>query len=563
MLPMHPPYRALPGARPAELHRRAAAGTGIESGRARWLAGGARLEAPGAPVLASPDDTGSTTATAPRSDAPATRILLEMRPSFDGHAGIPQETRLLFRGLSYLPGVNVEGLIQSSNRVIAKGLPDVDLARWEPHRIVDRLSRLVVSLQPNPTPSAAEQRSYRLQMAVQPLKMLLGTMLGMKTRLSRFDAAPFKDFVWRSMFAKTLPTDDFGLVTSARFRVARVPWAGLHRIGLMTRLLGGPIYPRFDTAGFDVVVAETPFPGRVSGRTRLVVRYHDAIPLLMPHTIIDRSYHRASHYHALKRNLEDGAWFACVSEATRRDLLSVFPQAAERAVTIPNMVSHHYFAEDSSPARVTEIINTRRNIGAEHGGGKPLAPRRGPSEAAPRYLLMVSTIEPRKNHLTLLAAWEQLRTLVDPDLQLVFVGGLGWDHAAILAKLKPWLKRGGLHLLEDVPASELRLLYRHATVTVCPSYAEGFDFSGVEAMRCGGVVASSDIPVHRDVYGEASAYFDPYAVDDMARTVGALLDPSAAARRGELVRSGEQVSAQYLPERILPQWQAFLERIVC
>jgi len=532
--------------------------------RAPWLAGGARLEAPTPEPLATSAafDPPSALSTRP-ADMSAIRILLEMRPAFDGHAGIPQETRLLFRGLSQLPGTQVEGLIQSSNRVIANGLPNADRSRWEPHRIIDRLSKLVVSLQPNPSPSLAEHRAYRLQMALKPVQMLLGTVLGMKTPLTRFDATQFKDFVWRAMFAKTLPTSDFALVTSARFRVARVPWSGLHRIGLATRLFGGPIYPRYDTSDYDVVIAETPFPARVSGRTKLVVRYHDAIPLLMPHTIIDRSYHRASHFHALERNLKDGAWFACVSEATRRDLVSIFPQAAERAVTIPNMVSHHYFAEESKPARVAEIINTRRNIGVEHGGGKPLVQAKlRLSQRAPRYMLMVSTIEPRKNHLTLLAAWEQLRTLVDPELQLVFVGALGWDHGAILGKLKPWLKRGGLHLLEDVPAAELRVLYRHAAATVCPSYAEGFDFSGVESMRCGGVVASSDIPVHRDVYGEASEYFDPYSVDDVARVVGGLLQPGAGARRAELVSTGAQVSAQYLPERILPQWQSFLETLV-
>lgn len=537
-----------------------------------WMAAGARvsLPAPSAPEARPEAVDGTVPDAPPRADAPRPvpgiapiRVLVEMRPAFDGHAGIPQETRLLFRGLSRLPGTRVEGLIQSSNRIIARGLPEGDLTTWKPHEVIDRLSKLVVSLQPNPTPSRAEHRAYQWQLRLKPLQMLFGTLFGAKTTMTRFDAAPFKDFVWRAMFSKTLPTEDFGLVTSASFRVARVPWSGLHRVGLATRLLGGPVYPRFDTSDFDVLVAETPFPGRVSGNTKLVVRYHDAIPLLMPHTIIDRSYHRASHFHALKRNIDDGAWFACVSEATRRDLVTIFPEAAERAVTIPNMVSHHYFPEESSPARVAEIINTRRNIGAECGGGKPLSQStRGPLARAPRYLLMVSTIEPRKNHLTLLAAWEQLRTLVDRRLQLVFVGSLGWDHGAIVRKLKPWLKRGGLHLLEDVPAAELRVLYRHAAVTVCPSYAEGFDFSGVEAMRCGGVVASSDIQVHRDVYGQASEYFDPYSVDDVARVIGGLLVPSAEPRRSELTEHGGRVSAQYLPDRILPEWMRFLERIV-
>jgi glycosyltransferase involved in cell wall biosynthesis len=490
------------------------------------------------------------------------RILVEMRPAFDGHAGIPQETRLLFRGLSRLRDAHVEGLIQSSNRIIAKGLPDDRaLEGWSADRRLDQLSKLVVSLQPDPMPNRMEHRIETWQRRLKPAQLLAATILGATTPLTRFDASMFKDFVWRAMFAKTLTPEDFATVTSASYRIGRVPWSGLHRIGLATRMIGGPIYPRFDTSDFDVVVAETPFPGRVSGRTRLVVRYHDAIPLLMPHTISDRSYHRASHYHALRRNLTDNAWFACVSDATRRDLVAIFPSAAERSLTIPNMLSPHYFAEESQRDRVPEIISTRRSVAIE-GGGKSVAPlSRGANARMPAYLLMVSTIEPRKNHLALLSAWEQMRATVDRNLQLVFVGSLGWDHAAIEKKLRPWLKRGSLHLLEDVPSQELRLLYRHAAVTVCPSLAEGFDFSGLEAMRCGSVVAASDIPVHREIYGAASDYFNPYSTDDLARVVGRLLSTDSAERRGQLVAAGEAVSARYMPDQILPQWDRFLRKL--
>ena len=116
----------------------------------------------------------------------------------------------------------------------------------------------------------------------------------------------------------------------------------------------------------------------------------------------------------------------------------------------------------------------------------------GANDVVPDYLLMVSTLEPRKNHLTLLAAWEQLQAEHHEDLELVIVGMLGWDHEAIVHKFRPWIERGTLHVLEDVPSAELRLLYRHAAATVCPSFGEGFDFSGVEAMRSGGAVVASD-----------------------------------------------------------------------
>jgi glycosyltransferase involved in cell wall biosynthesis len=476
------------------------------------------------------------------------KILLELRPAFDGHAGIPQETRLLFRGLAQIQALQVDGMLQSGGRLLAKGLPASDGGlRWPEHKRINKLSRVVVSAQPGRDPRWLELARISLK--------LLVTLVGARQALTRFEARHHRDFIWRALFAKTLPAQDFDTVTRADYRVLQLPWGGMHRGGLFfRRFLGRAIYPRLDSSDYDVLIAETPFPGRVSAGTTLVVRYHDAIPILMPHSISDREHHQASHYEALRRNVEDGAWFACVSEATRRDLLSIFPQVESRAVTLYNMVSHHYYPETEPADRIPDILVTRRNPVVQ-----PTAPDNAPPKHAP-YLLMVSTVEPRKNHLALLSAWERLRNAGHPDLQLVFVGMLGWDHEPIVRKFQPWLQQG-LHVLEDVPSDELRLLYRHAAVTVCPSFGEGFDFSGVEAMRCGGVVAASDIPVHRDVFDDAAAYFTPYAAEQMAQTLKQLLSEGAQARRAELVERGAEVSSRYLPDVLLPRWQAFLDQL--
>ncbi|MCP5333471.1 MAG: hypothetical protein H7A13_08960 [Pseudomonadales bacterium] len=99
----------------------------------------------------------------------------------------------------------------------------------------------------------------------------------------------------------------------------------------------------------------------------MVIRYHDAIPVLMPHTIPNKSRHQATHFYALMDNVRSGAWFACVSEATRQDLLRLFPEAAERAITLHNMVSHHYFREDSPFERVPGIIRSRLYVSDASG----------------------------------------------------------------------------------------------------------------------------------------------------------------------------------------------------
>ncbi len=493
------------------------------------------------------------------------KVLLEMRPALDGYSGIPQETRLLFRGLAALPDVDVHGLLQSGNLVLENGLP-LDHEGQVPSRITasqrtDLLSNVVVSLQQGAASHRLEHLRKRLLKLTGPLLAALSAPWGGRVRLTGFQPEGYEDYVWRALFAKTLPVEDFTLVTQRPHRVMRWPWSVVNAVGVGSSALGHALYPRVDTRGIDVMIAETPYPGRVTTGTAMVVRYHDAIPLLMPHTIKDRGYHRAMHYHALRRNAADGAWFACVSDATRADLLSVLPEVEARTVTIPNMVSHHFRPEQQGPERVPEIIWSRKNRQAPHGGGAALAP----ADLTPgplRYLLMVSTLEPRKNHLALLDAWELLRTSGDPNLNLVFVGGPGWEHESILRRCTPWLERGGLHLLSDVPADDLRLLYRHAVVTVCPSFGEGFDFSGVEAMCAGGVVAASDIRVHREVYRDASEYFSPYAPQEMATVLARLLGPEQEHRRQALRDAGHCVAAAYQPGHVMPQWQAFLQRVV-
>src|ERR1700722_5131472 len=85
-----------------------------------------------------------TTPTAPL------KILLEMRPALEGHSGIPQETRLLFRGLSLLDNVRVDGLLQSGDQLLARGLPPSGKGWFGPlstDRQMDRLGRVVISLE--------------------------------------------------------------------------------------------------------------------------------------------------------------------------------------------------------------------------------------------------------------------------------------------------------------------------------------------------------------------------------------------------------------------------------
>lgn len=488
------------------------------------------------------------------------RLLLEMRPALEGHAGIPQENRLLFRALRSLPDHEVQGLLQSGGLRLQPAIPDsagVADSTLAPHVRADALSRVVISLQPAAINERLVRKWRSLQTRMSPWEVLLKAVRRRAEALSHFDPAHFEDFIWRSLFEKSLHPTDRPLVTAGSFRVLQVPYGAMHAVGVATARLGRPAYMHLDTEGVDVFLTQTPYPGRVRAGTTLLVRYMDAVPMYLPHTIIKRSIHQASHYEALRQNVNDGAWFACASEASRQDLLSMFPQAAERAVTVHCMLSHHYFEEASARTRVPEIIAKRR-----HGlPGLVLPAIPAHEEPLPPYLLQVSTLEPRKNHGLLLRAWEALRARGHAGLKLVVVGSLGWEYESIVADMRPWIERGELLLLGNVPAEELRVLYRHAAVTVCPSLAEGFDYSGAEAMRCGGLVASSDLPVHREVFADGATYFDPYDMNAAAEAIERLLDPRSVDLRKGLRAAAGRITARYLPEVLVPQWASLLQRI--
>ncbi|MGC9236753.1 MAG: glycosyltransferase family 4 protein [Thiomonas sp.] len=504
-------------------------------------------------------------------------VLLDMRPALDGFYGIPQETRLLFSALAALPDLRVSGLLQMSTRQV-KGGVSAGATLSEAER-VHRYSRTVVSLKGQSATDWKESVGDWVRAVLHKWALRWGAWTGGGSLgLKDFETRAFADFIWQQLFARSVPPSERAVVLRCDYKVCSSPWRWMHLAGIeRAGVLGASRYPRLDTRGIDVFIAQTPYPGRVSRGTALVVHYHDAIPVLMPHTISDRAFHEASHFHALAANVRDGAYFVCVSETTRRDLLSLFPQAEARAVTIHNMLPSHYYPGEAEPERVPGIV--RRYL---HDEFRPKAGTKSTRAAyklaksfsseseksafyarafAPgaRYVLMVSTIEPRKNHLRLIEAWEVLRDRFDPDLKLVLVGHIGWDHQSVLDACLPWIEQGGLFMLHSVPAEALRILYQQATVTACPSVGEGFDFSGAEAMRCGGVVAASDIAVHREVYGDAAVYFDPYDTQSVVQALHSLIYAKDAPARTEALRAaGLEQSARYLPERIVPQWEAFL-----
>lgn len=126
------------------------------------------------------------------------------------------------------------------------------------------------------------------------------------------------------------------------------------------------------------------------------------------------------------------------------------------------------------------------------------------------FLVVLGTIEPRKNHEFLLGLWEQLarESKSDTDLPaLCIAGARGWCSADFFARLDGMALRGK-HVFElpDLGDGAVSALLQQSRGLLFPSHVEGFGLPALEAAALGVPVLCNDLPVFREILGEYPVY---------------------------------------------------------
>ena len=144
------------------------------------------------------------------------------------------------------------------------------------------------------------------------------------------------------------------------------------------------------------------------------------------------------------------------------------------------------------------------------------------------YLLMVGTIEPRKNIPFLVKVYE---TLADFDGELVIAGGLGWKTGPTLRAISESPRKTGIKLLKHMNDAQLSALYAGATAFVFPTRYEGFGFPPLEAMGRGTPVIAARNSSLPEVLGEAAEWVADFDAAEWAERIRAVLgDPVRMAQ---------------------------------
>ncbi|MBL9076826.1 MAG: glycosyltransferase family 4 protein [Planctomycetes bacterium] len=304
-------------------------------------------------------------------------------------------------------------------------------------------------------------------------------------------ALALRDDVVVHLFGHALAAARRPVAAPARARLHRLPIPGrtlpwLHRLGLgADRLAGGA-----------TVFHWTDYVQPPVSRARPVLTVHDLA------FVRDPSWH--------------GANAAVLRERTAAAL------ARAAAVVVPSAATAADVRAFAPHAPTPRVIP----FGADH------VPTPAPAGAHPfagrRYALCTGTIEPRKDHMTLLAAW---RTLPAPRPLLVVVGRPGWQCREITAALRAAAQEGLVDWRDAAGDGELFALLRHADLLVYPSRWEGFGFPPLEAMQLSVPVVAADTAPMRELGDGALALCPPGDAAALADAIARVFADAAHAAR--------------------------------
>lgn len=131
------------------------------------------------------------------------------------------------------------------------------------------------------------------------------------------------------------------------------------------------------------------------------------------------------------------------------------------------------------------------------------------------YILTVGRLEPRKNHLSLLRAYNLLRRTEPQIPVLAIVGQRDFGHEKIFDFIEKSGLRDCVKIIEDADAATLSMLYKCAKLFVYPSFAEGFGIPPLEAMAAGCPVICSNTTSMKEVFSEGATMIDPLDVESL------------------------------------------------
>lgn len=205
-----------------------------------------------------------------------------------------------------------------------------------------------------------------------------------------------------------------------------------------------------------------------------------------------------------------------VSDYTKQDVIKFMKVPEEKVVVVYNGVD--------SKVRIKKRVNDKKILTEKFGIKR-------------KFIIFIGTIQPRKNVMGLVRAFNKLRgTEVFDNYQLVIAGKKGWNYKDIFKSIRELGLTKKVIFTGYVTLEDKKLLLAKASLFVFPSFYEGFGLSILEAQQAGTPVVTSNMTSMLEVAGDGAVLVDPYDIGLISKAIKKIL--SELEFKSELIRKG-------------------------
>ncbi len=192
-----------------------------------------------------------------------------------------------------------------------------------------------------------------------------------------------------------------------------------------------------------------------------------------------------------------------VSEATKEDICMTYNIAQEKISVTPNGMTSVIGDCDRNSM---EIISVKEKYKLPY-----------------KFILYFGTIEPRKNIVNIIKAYDKLRLNNKIKHKLIIAGSEGWKSDKINKTVINSDYKDDIIIIQNVPEKEKELIYTLASVFVYPSFFEGFGFPPLESIMCKIPTIVSHTTSLPEVVGESAIMIDPMRIDEIQKALECII----------------------------------------
>lgn len=265
--------------------------------------------------------------------------------------------------------------------------------------------------------------------------------------------------------------------------------------------------------------------------------YQQAVPIRYKKPYIFTIHDLIKHHFITGKSSTDPIWLYGFKMLAYKTLINLASKNAKKIIAVSKSTQDEIF---------DHLIVNKGKVEVVYEAADDFKLEKGEKPETNNYFLYVGNVYAHKNVDKLIKAFKIVSE--NNNIKLVFIGNNDYFYKRLKKDYSKLIELGKVKVVENISDKELSSYYSNAVCLIRPSLMEGFSLPPLEAMNCECLVLASDIPVHREIFGNNIIYFNPNDPVDLEKQMNYVLNLSKPEKE-KRVREGKLLAKKYSWEK--------------